>query len=109
MSTTHEPHDRHDAAGGAPVPPPPADFAAQANARADIYEAGLSTSFWDEQGRGRVSTGSRTYTELYEWQPPYAKWYLGGTPERAFNCLDRHVEAGLGDRIAFHWEGEPER
>src|SRR5205085_12182678 len=40
--------------------------------------------------------------------PPYAKWYLGGTLNVCFNCVDRHVEAGLGDRVAYHWEGEPE-
>ena len=48
------------------------------------------------------------YSELYQWQPPYAKWYLGGRLNACFNCVDRHVEGGLGDRVAFHWEGEPE-
>src|SRR5205085_4946698 len=44
---------------------------------------------------------------LYEWEPPYAKWYVGGKLNVCFNCVDRHVEAGLGDRVAYHWEGEP--
>ena len=44
---------------------------------------------------------------LSEWELPYAKWYLGGKLNVAHNCVDRHVEAGLGDRVAYHWEGEP--
>ena len=48
------------------------------------------------------------FTELYEWSPPYARWYLGGTLNICFNCVDRHVEAGLGEKVAYHWEGEPE-
>ena len=48
------------------------------------------------------------FAELYEWELPYAKWYLGGKLNVAYNCVDRHVEAGLGDRVAYHWEGEPE-
>ena len=47
------------------------------------------------------------FTSLYEWELPYAKWYLGGKLNVAYNCLDRHVEAGLGDRVAYYWEGEP--
>ena len=55
------------------------------------------------------SPGSSPFTELYEWEPPYAKWYLGGKLNVCFNCVDRHVEAGHGDKVAYHWEGEPER
>ena len=42
-----------------------------------------------------------------DWRIPFAKWFVGGTLNVAVNCVDRHVEAGLGDRVAFHWEGEP--
>ena len=42
-----------------------------------------------------------------EWELPFAKWFVGGRLNVAYNCLDRHVEAGHGDQIAFHWEGEP--
>jgi acetyl-CoA synthetase len=42
-----------------------------------------------------------------EWEPPFAKWFVGGKLNVAYNCVDRHVEAGLGDRVAFYWEGEP--
>ena len=44
---------------------------------------------------------------MSEWELPYAKWFLGGKLNVAYNCVDRHVEAGLGDRVAYHWEGEP--
>jgi len=86
--------------------PPPEDFAAQANAKADIYDIPFE-EFWEREGRERV-TWFEPFTELYKWEPPYAKWYLGGKLNVCFNCVDRHVEAGAGDKVAFHWEGEPE-
>jgi acetyl-CoA synthetase len=86
--------------------PPPADFAARANAQPEIYDEGFE-AFWERQGRERV-TWFEPFSDLYEWELPYAKWYLGGTLNVAYNCVDRHVENGLGDRIAYHWEGEPE-
>jgi acetyl-CoA synthetase len=86
--------------------PPPPDFAAQANAQPDIYEQAFE-DFWEAEGRERVSW-FEDFSKLYEWEPPYAKWYLGGTLNVCFNCVDRHVEAGLGERVAYHWEGEPE-
>ena len=86
--------------------PPPEDFAAQANAQPDIYDVPFE-EFWEREGRERV-TWFEPFSELYEWEPPYAKWYLGGKLNVCFNCVDRHVEAGAGDKVAFHWEGEPE-
>jgi acetyl-CoA synthetase len=86
-------------------PSPPA-FAAQANATPDIYERDLG-EFWETNGRERVSW-FEPFTSLLEWQPPYAKWYLGGKLNVCFNCVDRHVDAGLGERVAYLWEGEPE-
>jgi len=86
-------------------PPSPA-FAAQANAHPDIYERDFE-EFWDTEGRERV-TWFEPFTSLHEWELPYAKWYLGGKLNVAYNCLDRHVEAGHGDKVAYHWEGEPE-
>jgi acetyl-CoA synthetase len=86
--------------------PPPSGFAEQANAKADIYERDFE-EFWESEGRERV-TWFEGFTKLYEWEPPYAKWYLGGKLNVCFNCVDRHVEAGLGDRVAYRWEGEPE-
>jgi acetyl-CoA synthetase len=86
--------------------PPPPDFAAQANAQPDIYDRDFE-EFWETEGRERV-TWFEPFTELYEWEPPYAKWYLGGKLNICFNCVDRHVEAGRGEKVAYHWEGEPE-
>jgi acetyl-CoA synthetase len=86
--------------------PPSVDFAAQANARPDIYERDFE-EFWETEGRERV-TWFEPFTSLLEWEAPYAKWYLGGKLNVCFNCVDRHVEAGLGDKVAYHWEGEPE-
>src|SRR5690349_2982179 len=86
--------------------PPPEDFAAQANATAEIYERDFD-DFWEEEGRERV-TWFEPFQKLYEWEPPYAKWYLGGKLNVCFNCVDRHVEAGNGGKIAYYWEGEPE-
>ncbi|HEU5215303.1 MAG TPA: acetate--CoA ligase [Gaiellaceae bacterium] len=86
--------------------PPPEDFAAHANAKADIYDIPFE-EFWEREGRERV-TWFEPFTELYQWEPPYAKWYLGGKLNVCFNCVDRHVEAGDGGVVAYHWEGEPE-
>ena len=86
--------------------PPPPEFAAQANAQPDIYELPFE-ELWEREGRERV-TWFEPFTKLYEWELPYAKWYLGGTLNVAYNCLDRHVEAGHGEKIAYYWEGEPE-
>jgi acetyl-CoA synthetase len=86
--------------------PPPEDFAEQAIAQEDIYDIPFE-EFWEREGRERV-TWFEPFASLYEWEPPYAKWYLGGKLNIAYNCLDRHVEAGLGDRVAYYFEGEPE-
>jgi len=85
--------------------PPPEDFAAQANAKPDIYDESFE-SFWEREARERL-TWFEPFTELVEWEPPYAKWFLGGKLNVCFNCVDRHVEAGAGDKVAYHWEGEP--
>jgi acetyl-CoA synthetase len=85
---------------------PPEEFAEQANAQPDIYERDFE-DFWETEGRERV-TWFEPFTKLLEWEAPYAKWYLGGKLNVCFNCVDRHVEAGRGNDIAYHWEGEPE-
>jgi acetyl-CoA synthetase len=86
--------------------PPPPDFAAQANAQPAIYDEPFD-AFWEREARERV-TWFEPFTQLYEWELPYAKWFLGGKLNIAYNCLDRHVEAGRGERVAFYWEGEPD-
>jgi acetyl-CoA synthetase len=85
--------------------PPPPEFAQQANAKPDIYERDFEQLWSDEADR---ITWFEPWTELYQWEPPYAKWYVGGKLNVCFNCVDRHVEAGNGDRVAYFWEGEPE-
>jgi acetyl-CoA synthetase len=85
--------------------PPDREFARTANARPDLYDQSLE-EFWDSEARKRV-TWFQPYDKLYEWDLPYAKWFLGGRLNACFSCVDRHVEAGLGDKVAYHWEGEP--
>jgi acetyl-CoA synthetase len=85
--------------------PPDQEFARQANAQPDIYERDFE-EFWETEGRERV-TWFEPFDKLLEWEPPYAKWYLGGKLNICFNCVDRHVEAGNGDKVAYYWEGEP--
>src|SRR5436190_759274 len=86
--------------------PPPEEFAAQANASADIYQRDWQ-EFWQTEARERVSW-FKPFDSLLEWDLPYAKWFLGGKLNICFNCVDRHVEAGNGDKTAYFWEGEPE-
>jgi acetyl-CoA synthetase len=86
--------------------PPDPEFAAQANAQPEIYERDFEV-LWETEGRNRV-TWFEPFEGLLEWEPPYAKWYLGGKLNVCFNCVDRHVEAGQGGKVAYHWEGEPE-
>src|SRR6266542_6617818 len=86
--------------------PPTEEFAAQANATAEIYDCSLE-DFWEAEGRERVSW-FEPFSKLLEWEAPYAKWYVGGKLNVCFNCVDRHVEAGHGSKVAYHWEGEPE-
>jgi acetyl-CoA synthetase len=85
--------------------PPPEEFASQANATAEIYDRDWQ-EFWETEARQRVSW-FEPFDELFEWNLPYAKWFLGGRLNVCFNCVDRHVEAGSGDKVAYYWEGEP--
>ncbi len=87
---------------------PPADLAAAANVTAQAYEQAAADrlGFWEQQAR-RL-TWARPWDQVLDWSnPPFAKWFVGGQLNIAYNCLDRHVEAGLGGRVAIHWEGEP--
>ena len=87
--------------------PPPEEFAKQANAQPGIYAEAEADplAFWASQAK-RL-TWDTPWTEVLEWKLPFAKWFVGGKLNVAVNCVDRHVDAGLGDRVAFHWEGEP--
>jgi acetyl-CoA synthetase len=88
--------------------PPSAEFAENANATEDLYRAAEADrlEFWAEQAR-RLSWSS-PFTEVLDWsQAPVARWFADGKLNVSFNCVDRHVEAGNGDRVAIYWEGEP--
>jgi acetyl-CoA synthetase len=88
--------------------PPSAEFVAQANAGADLYAAADADreAFWAAQA-GQL-TWEKPWDQVLDWtNPPFAKWFVGGRLNVAYNCVDRHVEAGNGDRVAIHWEGEP--
>ncbi len=87
-------------------PPTPA-FAAQANAQPGIHEEAERDylGFW--RSWAEKLTWSKPFETVLEWNEPFAKWFGGGTLNASVNCLDRHVEAGRGGRIAFYFEGEP--
>ncbi|MDQ1308579.1 MAG: acetyl-CoA synthetase [Actinomycetota bacterium] len=90
--------------------PPPAEFAAAANAGVDLYARAADDrlGFWADQAREFVSWDT-PFTEVLDWSnPPFAKWFADGQLNLGYNCVDRHVEAGNGDRVAIHWVGEPE-
>jgi acetyl-CoA synthetase len=88
--------------------PPPAALAQQANVTAAAYDQADADrlGFWAEQAR-RLDW-AREWDEVLDWSnPPFAKWFVGGRLNAAYNCLDRHVAAGRGDKVAIYWEGEP--
>jgi hypothetical protein len=86
---------------------PPKELAEAANVTADAYERAEADrlAYWEEQAK-RLSWATPWDTVL-DRQPPFAKWFVGGQLNAAYNCVDRHVEAGHGEQVAFHWEGEP--
>jgi acetyl-CoA synthetase len=87
--------------------PPSPEFAAQANANPEIYAEAERDylAFW--AAWARKLEWSKPFTQILEWNEPFAKWFADGEINVSVNCLDRHVRAGLGDRVAFYWEGEP--
>ena len=87
--------------------PPSAAFAAQANAKADIYATADADrlAFWESQAEHL--TWDRKWDTTLEWNSPYAKWFVGGKINASVNALDRHVAQGRGNRVAFFFEGEP--
>ena len=88
-------------------PPVPA-FVAQANAHADLYDEAERDfeAFWAKLARERI-TWSKPFETTLEWDLPFAKWFIGGELNVTYNCVDRHVENGLGSKVAYHWIGEP--
>ena len=92
--------------------PPPEDFRQAAHVKSleeyrRLYEKSVKDpeGFWAEQAQALA--WSRRWERVLEWNPPFAKWFVGGTLNISENCLDRHVAAGRADRTAILWEGEP--
>jgi len=87
--------------------PPSAEFAAKANAQASMYDEAEKDrlAFWEKQAH--ALQWDAPWTTVLDWQPPFAKWFVGGKINASVNALDRHVNEGRGDRIAFFFEGEP--
>ena len=84
-------------------------FVAQANVDSGaLYDEADADyeAFWARQARETLSWDTDFHTTL-EWDLPFAKWFVGGELNVAANCLDRHVAAGRGDKVAYFWEGEP--
>ncbi len=88
--------------------PPDPDFSAQANARPTLYEEAERdpVEFWARLARERISW-IEPFERTLEWELPFARWFTGGKLNVTYNCVDRHVERGLGDKVAYHWIGEP--
>ena len=88
--------------------PPSAEFSAAANAQPEIYDHAAKDrlGFWAEQAG--YLTWDRPWESELSWNPPFAKWFVAGQLNASVNCVDRHVAAGIGDRVAYHWIGEPE-
>jgi len=87
--------------------PPSESFIKNANAKSDIYDEANKDRlvFWEKQAN-RLHWDKK-WSQVVDWQLPFAKWFIGGKLNASYNCLDRHVLEGRGDRVAFHFEGEP--
>ena len=88
--------------------PPQPDFVAKANWKdSGVYDEAERDleGFWARHAES--FEWSKKWTKVLEWDVPYAKWFAGGSLNISENCLDRHVKAGKGSRVAYHWEGEP--
>src|SRR2546429_8549345 len=88
--------------------PPPPEFREQALLKDPaVYEQAARDplGFWASEAE-QLHWFRRWDTVLEDSNPPFYEWFVGGTLNASYNCLDRHVEAGIGDRVAFHWRGE---
>ena len=86
---------------------PTADFTAQANITSQEYELAQQDrlGFWES--KAKELAWSKPWSKVLDWQAPFAKWFVDGKLNVTYNCLDRHVLEGRGDRVAFYFEGEP--
>jgi acetyl-CoA synthetase len=88
--------------------PPPETLARDANAQPALYDEAAADriAFWEKQADWL--RWDRRWTTALEWDPPFAKWFVGGRLNACVNAVDRHVEAGFGDKVAYHWIGDGE-
>jgi len=89
--------------------PPPVGFVREALVRdASLHEEGRRdpVAYWARHAR-ELLDWSTPFTRTLEWEAPFARWFSDGRLNASYNCVDRHVLAGRGDRVAIHWEGEP--
>ncbi|MXX64510.1 MAG: acetate--CoA ligase [Acidimicrobiia bacterium] len=89
--------------------PPSSDFTRQANAQPGLHEQAAADplAYWEEQARNRVSWFKEPTVVLDDSNPPFYRWFTDGELNMSYNCLDRHIEAGHGQKVAYYWEGEP--
>ena len=89
--------------------PPPAEFVAEANADESIYAEAEADylAFWQKQALERITWFEEPTVVLDDSEAPFFKWFTDGKVNMSYNCLDRHVESGGGDKVAYYWEGEP--
>jgi len=108
MSNNIESHQKEDR-----IFVPPAAFSAKAHIKSMAeYEAEHKRSIDDPEGwwgeQANALTWQKPWDQVLDWSgAPFAKWFVGGELNASENCLDRHVRAGLGDKVAIHWVGEP--
>ncbi|MDE0168177.1 MAG: acetate--CoA ligase [bacterium] len=89
--------------------PPSSDFTSQANAKPGLHEdaAADPVAYWEAQARNRITWFKEPTVLLDDSNPPFFKWFSDGELNVTYNCIDRHIEAGRGGKVAFFWEGEP--
>lgn len=88
--------------------PPPAEFAAAANlSDPSVYERARRDpeGFWAAEAD--TLHWFKAWDRVLDWELPFAQWFVGAETNMSYNCLDRHVNSGGGDKVAYHWEGEP--
>ncbi len=89
--------------------PPPPEFTTQANAQPGIHERAAAdpVGYWKEEALSRITWFKEPTVMLDDSNPPFYKWFTDGELNVTYNCIDRHIEAGDGDKVAYYWEGEP--
>ncbi|MGM0818930.1 MAG: AMP-binding protein, partial [Actinomycetota bacterium] len=102
-----EPPTESPASGVGPVAPPREFVARSSYADSRMYDEAEADwlGWWERQAHALAWT--RPWDEALAWDPPFAHWFVGGRLNASVSCLDRHVEAGYGEQVAYHWVGEP--